>query len=70
MSLVYRIGKKQIVRSQLHLIHLIKRVVAGAEAAIKESDDAYRMLILEETQFEQEQMRLAREIKDEEKRLK
>jgi hypothetical protein len=42
MSLVYRVGKKQIIRNQLHLVKLFKGVVAGAEAAIKESDEAYR----------------------------
>jgi hypothetical protein len=51
------------------LIKFVKRVLAGAEAAIKNSDEAYRKLILEETEFEKEQMRLAGEISDKEKRL-
>jgi hypothetical protein len=57
MSLVYRIEKKKIIRSQLHLIAYVKRVVANAEKAIKESDDEYRKLILEQTDFEKEQMK-------------
>jgi hypothetical protein len=54
MSLVYRIEKKKIIRSQLHLIAYVKKVVANAEKAIKESDDEYRKLILEETDFEKD----------------
>ena len=46
------------------MIKFVKRVLAGAEAAIKSSDEAYRKLILEETEFEKEQMRLAGEISD------
>ena len=34
------------------MIKFVKRVLAGAEAAIKNSDEAYRKLILEETEFE------------------
>ena len=52
------------------MIKFVKRVVAGAETAIKTSDDAYRKLILEETEFEKEQMRLAGEIQDQENRVK
>ena len=51
------------------MIKFVKRVLAGAEAAIKSSDEAYRKLILEETEFEKEQMQLASEIPDLEKRL-
>ena len=68
MSLIYRINKKQIIRNQLQLIKFVKRVVSGAEVAIKNSDDAYRKLVLEETDFEKEQMKLASEIQDPESR--
>ena len=54
MSLVYRIEKKKIIRSQLHLISYVKRVIANAEKAILESDDEYRKLILRQTDFEEE----------------
>ena len=46
------------------MIKFVKRVLAGAEAAIKDSDEAYRKLILEESEFEKEEMRLAGEIHD------
>ena len=52
------------------MIKFMKRVLAGAEAAIQASDDAYRKLILEETEFEREQMRLASEVQDQDNRVK
>lgn len=68
MAFVYRIGKKTIIRNQLHLIAYFKRILENAEWAIKQSDDQYRKLILEETDVEKENLQTAYKILDENER--
>ena len=54
MVVIYRSEKKKIVRNQYNLIQYVKQVLTGAQKALQISDQAYRQLILLETDFERE----------------
>ena len=50
MALIYRIEKKKIIRSQLHLVNWIKHILVEVENC--QDAEKFRQLILQDTEEE------------------
>ena len=58
MAVTYRMERKIIIRSQIHLVNMVQTILSKCEMVLKpeagmDHDGCYRALILEMTEYEQ-----------------